>query len=83
MMEEVNPFYLKDRFRTNFDYQSRQAIGCCFVIAETPKSEKSRKSFVNNTTLLWNSLPVEIRKIEKLEMFRNKLKEWIKKNVPI
>ena len=83
MMKEGNPVYLKDRFRTNFAYQTRQATGCCFVITETPKSEKSRKSFVHNSTLLWNSLPVEIRKIDKIEMFRNKLKEWIKLNVPI
>ena len=46
-------------------------------------SEKNKKSFVYNFTLMWNSLPAELRKSKKLQAFNPKLKEWIKFNVPI
>ena len=77
------PEYLKEKFRKDFAYQTRQATGHCFNVHETPKTEKSRKSFVHNTTYWWNSLSADMRKTEKLQAFKLDLKKWIKINVPI
>ena len=43
----------------------------------------STKSFMVRSASTWNSVPVEIRNIQKLESFKRKLKEWIKINVDI
>ena len=83
MQHGGKPTYLNGKFRNNFAYQTRQATGSCFILSETPKSEKSRKSFVYNTTQLWNSLSTELRKTEQLHTFKINLKEWIKLNVPV
>ena len=69
------PAYLRSKFRTNFPYETRQATGNCFSIDETPKHEKTKDAFVFNSTVMWNSLPSDLRKAEKLKI---KLKEWIK-----
>ena len=76
-------FNLKEKFRNNFAYRTRQATGSCFILNETPRTEKSRKSFVHSNIITWNSLPADIRKINKLPRFKQKLKEWVLKNVPI
>ena len=83
IQKEDKPAYLRSQFKSNFPYQTRQATGNCFNIAETPKSEKTKDAFVYNSTIMWNLLPSDLRKVEKLETFKNKLKEWIKSNVPI
>ena len=83
MQQSGKPAYLKEKFRNNFAYRTRQATGSCFILNETPRTEKSRKSFVHSNIITWNSLPADIRKINKLPRFKQKLKEWVLKNVPI
>ena len=83
MQHSGKPAYLKEKFRNNFAYQTRQATTSCFILNDTPRTEKCRKSFVHNNIITWNSLPADMRKTEKLTMFKLKLKEWVKKNVPI
>ena len=83
MQQSGKPAYLKEKFRNNFAYRTRQATRSCFVISETPRTEKSRKSFVHSNIITWNSLPADIRKIDKLPRFKQKLKEWVLKNVQI
>ena len=83
-MQKVDkPVYLRSKFRNHFPYQTKEATGKCFSIDETPKSEKTKDAFVYNSTVMWNCLPSDLRKSEKLETFKIKLKEWIKSNVPI
>ena len=83
-MQKVDkPAYLRSKFRTDFPYQTRQATGNCFSIDETPRHEKTKDAFVYSSTVIWNSLPADLRKAEKLETFKIKLKEWIKSNVPV
>ena len=81
--QEGKPAYLREKFKNKFAYQTRQATGNCFVQKETPQSEKTRKAFVYKSTILWNSLPPQIRKIEKIEKFKSMLKKWVKENTPV
>ena len=79
--QEGKPASLRLLFKDNFAYRTRQATSHAFVQNETAKSEKSKKAFIHNSTALWNRLPPEIRKLEKLEKFKTELKKWVKINV--
>ena len=83
IQQEHKPVYLREKFKNKFAYQTRQATGNCFVQNDTPKSEKSRTAFAYKSTIMWNSLPPQIRKIEKLEKFKSVLKKWVKQNTPV
>ena len=63
-------------------YQTRQATGHCYSISQTPHSERIKKSFYYKSIGLWNSLPAEVRKIERFKEFKSKLKLWTQSNVP-
>ena len=41
------------------------------------------KSFMVRSVVMWNSVPPDIRSIQKLQQFKSKLKKWIKANVDI
>ena len=47
------------------------------------QAELARNSFKYRTTKEWNVLPLELRNTPKLDMFKIKLKQWIKENIPI
>ena len=47
------------------------------------ESSLAQKSFMVRSAVLWNSLPADIRSIQKLEDLKKKLKLWIKANVGI
>jgi hypothetical protein len=50
-----------------------------------PVVEKSfsSKSFMVRSTSTWNMLPPSIRSIKKLDLFKRKLKQWIKDSIDI
>ena len=48
-----------------------------------PNSELASRSFKWRATQQYNTLPVEIRKIDEVEKFKQVVKEWIVKNVSI
>ena len=83
IQQSGEPLFLKEKFMKRFPYATRQATGNCFSLNDTPKSEFSRKSFVYGSSVLWNSLPSDVRKTEKLLPFKTKLKCWVKENVSI
>ena len=76
--KESKPASLKLKFRDNFAYRTRQATSNSIVRCETPRTEMSNKAFVLNSTVVWNTLPPELRKLEKLEHFKRELKKWVK-----
>jgi hypothetical protein len=47
------------------------------------KLELTEKSFIIRATVGFNLLPPELRKISKLEEFKEKLKVWVLENVKI
>ena len=41
----------------------------------------SRNQFFYQSSLIWNNLPVHIKKLEKIETFKKHLKQWIITNI--
>ena len=78
-----NPQYLNEKFVQRFNYSTRQATSNSLSIYSTPRSEMSKKSFVFNTTVLWNSLSIALRKTQSLMVFKRNLRSWVKNNVEI
>ena len=76
------PKYIYSKLCSEFPYNTRLAqsdsvrMGPDFMA----KLELTEKSFLNRATVSFNKLPSEIRKIEKLEAFKAKLKEWVLEN---
>ena len=83
IIQSGEPLYLKQKFKRNFSYATRQATSNCLSLRQTPRSELSKKAFVYNSTTLWNSLPSELRNIRKLLSFKAKLKAWVMENHPL
>ena len=77
------PYYLNKKFYKNFSYGTRQATSNCFVVNTTPRCEFSRKSFVHSSTVLWNTLPTDLRNSSTLQAFKLKLKLWVIQNIQI
>ena len=83
IIQSGEPLYLKEKFKRNFSYATRQATSNCLSLSQTPRSVLSKKSFVHNSTTLWNSLPSELRNNRKLLSFKAKLKVWVIENHPL
>ena len=81
--QNKKPAYLHGKFKKNFSYRTRQATGNCIQVSETPGGDKTKTAFVHNSTILWNSLPLNLRKTQKLLKFKMELKKWIMTNVAI
>ena len=79
----LNPATLRLKFRDSFAYKTRNAASNGLVQYETPKSDKSKDAFVYKSTVLWNNLPPEIRKIQKLDKLKIELKKWVKLNTEV
>ena len=75
------PLFLKEKLKRTFAYDTRQATSNCYSISHTPKSERTRKSFVHSSIVLWNSLPSELRILQAEGTFKMNLKLWIRDNV--
>ena len=79
------PKYIYSKLSSQFPYNTRLAesdsvrMGPEFM----SKLEITEKSFMNRSTVSYNKLPAELRKISKLEVFKKKLKVWVLENVNI
>ena len=47
------------------------------------KLDLTERSFMNRATLNFNQLPTDLRKIQKCETFKLKLKKWVIENCEI
>ena len=52
------------------------------IIVPNTKLTLTQKSFTTRGACNWNSLPLEIRKIDTLSCFKQEVKKWIKSYVP-
>ena len=81
--ENRKPVYLSEKISTDFNYRTRQATGSSLKINKTPKSGTAKESFVHSSTVLWNTLPMNLRNTQKLSNFKAGLRSWVKQNIPI
>ena len=79
------PQYIYSKLSTQFPYNTRLAQSDSVRMGPEFKSklEITEKSFMNRSTVSYNKLPSELRKIEKLELFKKNLKVWILENVKV
>ena len=79
------PKYINSKLATQFPYNTRLAESDSVRMGPEFKCklELTEKSFMSRATISYNQLPSELRKITKLEKFKNDLKEWVQSNVKL
>ena len=79
------PQYIYSKLSTQFPYNTRLAESDSVRMGSEFKCklEITEKSFMNRSTVSYNKLTPELRKIAKLELFKKKLKAWIIENVKV
>ena len=77
-----SPKYIHSKLSTEFPYNTRLSQSDSVRMGEDFKSklELTEKSFMNRATISFNSLPAELRKIGKIEVFKKELKAWVLEN---
>ena len=77
------PKYIYSKLSSQFPYNTRLAESDSVRMGPEFKSklEITEKSFMNRSTVSYNKLPAELRKISKLELFKKKLKVWVLANI--
>ena len=81
-LQTSHPKYIHDKLQNKFSYNTRLAAtqGICMGADFKAKLTLTEKSFMNRSVVSYNVLPLEIRKIPKIDAFKKKLKLWIQVN---
>ena len=81
VQQDKKPKYIYQQINSKFNFRSAERN----KIRETRffKTDTAKKSFIPRTIIDWNSLPTEITEIPTLNLFKSKLRLWVKNNVPI
>ena len=76
------PKYIHNKLDMEFPYNTRLAQSDSVRMGPTFKTrlELTERSFMNRATVCFNQLPPDLRKVEKLESFKIKLKKWVLEN---
>ena len=85
VMKTGFPVYLGNKMRSNFPYMTRQATTGAIRYDEGFSCRRARNhtSFRYRATREYNRIPGEIRKATSLNIFKTRLKAWIKTNIPV
>ena len=51
------------------------------IVVENSRLGLFKKSFIPRGSTLWNSLPKDLRRIQKLGTFKKELRKWIMDNI--
>ena len=84
-MKHKSPKYLYEKLSGDFQYQygtrfaSQNRIGPRYAA----EYQLSNRSFQFRASEQWNNVPTDIRQAKTFTKFRQRLKKWIKSNVPI
>ena len=62
---------------------TRLSTGNGIRVDKKIRNQLSKQNFSYRAVDIWNKLPQEIRLFRKLPKFKQKLKEWTKRNVPV
>ena len=81
--ENGMPKYFKEQFSAIFPYRTRLVSGRGIRRGDHNHHQVTLSSFVNCSAVNWNLLPVSIRNSLTQTQIKNRLKNWIKINVPI
>ena len=84
-MLTAHPKYIYSKLSSQFPYNTRLAESDRVRMGPAcmSKLEITEKSFMNRSTVSYNKLPSELRKISRVEVFKKKLKAWVQKNIKV
>ena len=57
--------------------------GITWRLTSTPRLCLTTSNFINKGIRLWNMLDPEIQQIESGTAFKEKMKKWVRKNIPV
>ena len=79
------PKYIYRKLSLDFPYSTRLAESAS--VRRGPQFQArldiTERSFMNRGTKYYNQLPADLRKVEKMETFKIKLKAWIQEHIEI
>ena len=81
--ESGKPVYFEAKFKNPYPRVTRLSIGNQIWVEQKIRNRISKLNFSYRTVCDWNELPRELRLVKKLPEFKDKLKEWTKKNVAV
>ena len=84
-LQTTFPKYIHDKLIGEFSYNTRLAASEVINVGAEFKAKLAltEKSFLNRSVLWFNQLPIEIRKIDKIEAFKKNLKLWVLVNISL
>ena len=74
-----SPVYIQSKFQLSKTRSANQGN----LMIPVPETALRSNSFMVKSATTWNALPPDIRNIEKLQIFKKKLKQWTKTNIDI
>ena len=77
------PEYIDRIFSRPFPYNTRAAAGDNIRILQDADYSFSSQSFMVRGSKIWNSLPAELRMINKVDKFKKGLRQWIRDRVEL
>ena len=77
------PEYMHRKFSKPFPYNTRAAAGDNIRMLQDEEYSFSSQSFMVRGSKIWNSLPAELRVMDKVDRFKKGLKQWIRDTVAL
>ena len=74
-----NPVYINSKLQPSVTRSADQGT----LKVPAVEYSVSKKSFMVRSAYMWNTIPPDIRNCKTVELFKKKLKEWIKLNIEI
>ena len=81
--QEKKPAYFNAKFSRQFPRDTRLSTGNGIRVDKKIRNQLSKQNFSYRAVDIWNKLPREMRLVRKLPKFKQKLKEWTKRNVSV
>ena len=81
--KDKKPRYFHNKFSTQFTHKTRLLSNEGIKYTQNITSEPGIQSFSFNAIAAWNSLPLSLKRIEKIDTFKKNAKIWIKANIAI
>ena len=79
--KEQKPVYLFNKLSNQFSHNTRNAKNNKIKQSQIPKSDIALSSFVNRSIVSWNNLPNDITNLTEINLFKRKLKNWVRLNI--
>jgi hypothetical protein len=81
--QDGKPVYLHEQISKEFQQKTRLATTNGIKETEKIKSDERKRSFIPRATKNWNGLPVKLRSLTSVKLFKKELKIYVQINVNI